>query len=101
MNHLLLHCWSCFSLFGVLGYDRFGKGFPLRLAGSFLAKDKRRIWKLGPLCIFWMVWKARNGIVFRDEVLSIQRLKSSFVHLLWLETKVFFYGWSHDACSFL
>ena len=44
----------------------------------------------GPLCIFWSVWKARNGIVFRDEVLSIQRLKSSFVYLFWLETKVYF-----------
>ena len=45
--------------------------------GSFLAKDKRRIWKLGggacgvALCIFWTVWKAINGIVFRDEVLFI------------------------------
>ena len=42
------------------------------------------------MCIFWSVWKARNGIVFRDEVLFIQRLKSSFVHLFWTETKVYF-----------
>ena len=45
---------------------------------------------VNPLCIFWSVWKARNDIVFRDEVLSIQRLKSSFVHLFWSETKVYF-----------
>ena len=43
---------------------------------------------VGPLCILWSVWKARNDIVFRDEVLSIQRLKSSFVHLFWSETMV-------------
>ena len=36
----------------------------------------------------WTVWNGRNAIVFRDEVLSIQRLKSFFVHLFWLETKV-------------
>ena len=39
---------------------------------------------------FWMVWKDRNDIVFRDEVLSIQRLKLFFVYLFWLETKMFF-----------
>ena len=50
--------------------------------GSFLAKDRQRVWKAGPLCIFWSVWKARNDVVFRNEVLSIQRLKSSFVPLL-------------------
>lgn len=35
------------------------------------------------------IWKARNGIAFRKEVLSIQRLKSYFVFLLRLETKMF------------
>ena len=39
-------------------------------------------------CIFWLVWKARNGFVFRDYVLSIQKLKFSFVNLLWSETKL-------------
>ena len=29
-------------------------------------------------------------MVFRDEVLSMQRLKSFFVSLFWSETKVFF-----------
>ena len=43
---------------------------------------------MGPLCIFWVVWKARNAIVFRDEALSIQKLKFSFVILLWSETKL-------------
>ena len=46
------------------------------------------------LCIFWTVWKARNDIVFRDEVLSMQ-----FVYLFWSETKVFFAD-DHDPCSF-
>ena len=58
--------------------------------GSFLGKDKQKVWNVGSLCIFWMVWKARNDIAFRDKVLSIQRLKSLFVHLFSLLTKVFF-----------
>ena len=49
----------------------------------------RLVWKAGPLCIFWSVWKARNGIVFRDEALSIQKFKFYFVNLLWLETYLF------------
>ena len=58
------------------------------LKGSFLAKEKRRVWNSGPLCIFWTIWKTRNDIVFRDEALFIQRLKFLFVYLFWLETKV-------------
>ena len=36
-----------------------------------------------------MIWKARNSIVFWYNVLSLQRLKSSFVNLLRLETSLF------------
>ena len=57
--------------------------------GSFVGRKRREVWKVGPLCIFWTVWKARYKIVFEDSVLFIQRLKSSFVYFLWLETKLF------------
>ena len=95
MDHLL-HCsktrvlWNLlFSLFGV-SWILFAtvKDSLLGCKGTFLAKEKRRVWNAGPLCIFWTVWKTRNDIVFRDEVLSIQRLKSLFVHIFWSETKV-------------
>ena len=46
--------------------------------GSFLAKDKRRVWNAGPLCIFWTVWKAMNGIVFIDEGFVYTVVKVSF-----------------------
>ena len=52
-------------------------------------KGWKLVWKAGPLCIFWMIWKARNGVVFRNEVLSIQKLKFSVVNLLWSETDLF------------
>ena len=35
------------------------------------------------------VKKARNKIVFWDDFLSIQKLKSLFIILLWIETKLF------------
>ena len=44
---------------------------------------------LSSLCLFWTVWKVRNKIVFEDMELSIQKLKSSFVYRLWLETKAY------------
>ena len=47
------------------------------------------VWRAGPVCIFWIVWKTKNKIAFKDEVLSIQRLKTSFLNSLWLETKLF------------
>ena len=37
-----------------------------------------------------MIWEARNDIVTRGEFLSLQRLKSFFLLLLWSETKLFF-----------
>ena len=57
------------------------------------------MWTAGPLCIFWTVWNARNGIVFRDEVLSIQKLKSSFVNPLFFRNQVVYRGWSNDLGS--
>ena len=97
IDHILLHCakirtlWEMFlSLFGVqwvlpatvkatlLGWD-----------GSFVGKKIKEVWRVGPLCIFWTVWKTRNKIAFEEEVLSIQRLESSFVYFLWSETKLF------------
>ena len=41
------------------------------------------MWKATPLCIFWLVWKERNNIVFKNGDFSIQRLKNSFVCRLW------------------
>ena len=57
--------------------------------GSFVGKKRKEVWRTGPLCIFWTVWKTRNRIAFEDDVFSIQRLKSSFVCFLWSKTKWF------------
>ena len=56
---------------------------------SFLGKKWRKVWRAGPLCLFWTVWKVRNRIAFNGDELSILSLKCSFVCLLWSETKLF------------
>ena len=58
------------------------------MEGIFCKKELEDSIESGTLCIFWMVWKAKNDIVFRDEVLSIQKLMFSFVNLLWSKTKL-------------
>ena len=52
--------------------------------GSFVGKKRKTVWRADPLCIVRTVRKARNRIAFEDEVLSIQRLKTSFLY---------FFGW--------
>ena len=43
--------------------------------------------KAGPLWLFWREWKVRNRIVFKDEIFSTQKVKISFVFLLWSKTE--------------
>ena len=52
------------------------------------SRDTLLSWKgvsVGPFCLFWTVWNARNKIVFKDETFSLQRENAFFVFLLWLE----------------
>ena len=66
-----------------------GKETLLEWRKSFVGKKRKVVWQADSLCFFWSVWKARNRIAFEDNVLSIQRLKASFVYLLWSKTKLF------------
>ena len=101
----LLHCektrevWMLLlSLFGVSWVFPFSvKETLLGWRGSFVGKKRKEVWQVGPLCLFWVIWKARNRIAFENSVLSIQRLKASFVYLLWSETKL----WIKDGPSTL
>ena len=36
-----------------------------------VGKKRKKVWQAGPPCLFWMVWKTRNGMAFRDDTLSI------------------------------
>ena len=39
-----------------------------------------KVWQATP-CLFWTVWKTRTKIVFKDDFLSIQKLKCLFLFL--------------------
>ena len=69
--------------------------------GSFVGKNRKAVWQVGPLCLFWVIWKARHKIVLEDSVLSIQMLKASFVYLLWSETKLWIKGGPSTLIDFI
>ncbi|RVW28985.1 putative ribonuclease H protein [Vitis vinifera] len=97
IDHLLLHCsktrvlWELlFSLFGVYWVMPCSvRETLLSWQTSSVGKKHRKVWRAAPLHIFWTVWKARNRLAFKDDDISIQRLKYSFLCSLWSEAKLF------------
>ena len=97
INHLLLHCskiralWELlFTLFGVYWVlPSLVRETLLSWHGSFVGNKRKKVWRATPLHIFWTVWKTRNRLAFKDDELSIQRLKYSFLFSLWFEAKLF------------
>ena len=85
-----------------VGFSSFGQGNPfIGWRGSFVEKKRKVAWQLGPLCLFWVIWKARNSIAFEDCGLSIQRLKVCFVYLLWSKTKLWIKGGPSTLIDFI
>ena len=68
IDHLLLHCertrklWTLlFSFFGVSWvFSLLVKETLIGWRGSFMGKKRKVAWIIGPLCLFWVMWKARN-----------------------------------------
>ena len=97
IDHLLLHCsktrvlWELlFSLFGVSWVMPCSvRETLLSWQTSSVGKKHRKVWRAAPLHIFWTVWKARNRLAFKDDDISIQWLKYSFLCSLWSEAKLF------------
>ena len=98
IDHILLHCglarclWSfLFSLFGVswvLPYSI--REALLGWLGPCVGKERRKVWRAAPLCLFWIVWKERNSRAFENEEQSIHGCKSFFLCNLWAWTRGFF-----------
>ena len=79
-----------FSLFGVVWvFSGTVKETLLGWHGAFVGKIRKKAWQMTPLCIFWSVWKERNLLAFGNEVLSLQRLKHSYVCNMWSWVRVF------------
>ena len=109
IDHLLLHCTKTRVLWDLL-FNLFGLSWMLPSSvretllswhGSFVGKKRKKVWRAAPLYIFWMVWKARNRLAFKDDVLSIPRLKYSFVLSLWSEAKLFIVDCPLTIVSFI
>ena len=54
-----------------------------------MGKKRKKLWKSIPLYIFWTIWKERNRLAFKRGVLTIQKLKTSFVCNLWGWAKLY------------
>ena len=80
IDHLLIHCTKARILWAM-------KEILLGWHGLFVGKNRVKVWKAAPLCLFWTVWKKRNKVVFENEDLSIQRMKYFFVCNLWSWSK--------------
>ena len=69
---------------------------------KFMGKKRKTVWQVGPLYLFWVIWKARNKIAFEDSVLSIQRLKAFFVYLFTVVgDQIMDKRWSFDLNNFI
>jgi len=82
-NHLFLHCkftaqiWNLFLNITSMNWTMPEHTSDLlscwiRRGGS---KSQKRWWKLIPSCVWWSVWKERNGRCFEDRSNSIHKVK--------------------------
>lgn len=86
IDHILLHCtkiWVFWQLFfTIVGISwvqsPMVKENLLRWYGYLVGKKCKKVWRVAPLCIFWIIWKERNRRSFDHEDQSDHALKSSF-----------------------
>ena len=91
VDHLLLHCSKAKILWDLLlAIFRVSWVFPLFVKetllswhGSFVGKRRKKAWMAAPLCIFLTIWQERNRLAFEDVIISINRMKSTFLCNLW------------------
>ena len=109
IDHLLIHCnfakvlWDLFlSIVGISWV------FPhsvlnnlLAWQGASVGKKRKKIWLAAPLCLFWNIWRARNRLVFENEVPNAQRTKASFVTNLWSWANLHSDDYTHSVVDFL
>ena len=74
IDHILLHCGLARSLWSLL-FSLFGVSWVLPSSireallgwlGPCVGKERRKVWRSAPLCLFWIVWKERNSRAFEN-----------------------------------
>ena len=89
-NKSLIIVWKLpfFPFLAPIGSPGLVREMLLGWKSAFVGKRRKKVWQAAPSCLLWIVWKARNRIVFKEDILSIQKLKYLFLLLLWSETKL-------------
>lgn len=91
LNHIMLQCRKAQKLVALL-FANFGvtwvnhssvKDMLIGWQGFCTRKKIIKLWMAAPICLFWIVWRERNGAMFENMVPSAQRMKNSFVCALW------------------
>jgi hypothetical protein len=49
------------------------------LRGNISAKE---VWRIAPLCVMWIIWRAQIAICFEDQERSMEELKKLFIQTL-------------------
>jgi hypothetical protein len=44
------------------------------------------VWKMVPICIFWMIWRERNNRCFEDLESAMEEILASLLYSLYLWT---------------
>lgn len=82
-NHLFLHCkftaqlWNLFfsltkTVWTMPGHTADLMSCWMKRGGS---KSQKKWWRIVPSCIWWSVWRERNGRCFEDKIKSVHYVK--------------------------
>ena len=90
LDHLLLHCpiaWELWSLvFCLCGIHWVMPHIVIELFESWQGNFGRHrnvdVWRLGPLCLIWCIWRERNARSFKGCKRSLLEIKTFFLHTL-------------------
>ena len=109
IDHLLIHCKRAKMLWNLL-LSIVGTSwvFPhsvlhtlLAWQGAAVGKKCKKIWLAAPLCLFWILWRARNRLVFENEGTSDQKIKANFVSNLWAWANLYSADNTNSVVDFL
>ena len=87
IDHLLIHCKSAKMLWNIF-LSIVGTSWVflhsvlhtlLAWQGVVVGKKHKKTGIATPLCLFWNLWRARNRLVFKNEVTYDQMIKANFV----------------------
>ncbi|KAL3378631.1 hypothetical protein AABB24_004516 [Solanum stoloniferum] len=94
-NHLFLHCkftaqlWNMFfsltkTVWTMLEHTADLMSCWMKRRGS---KSKKKWWRIIPSCIWWSVWRKRNGRCFEDKIRSVHDVKWNCLETLFFWCK--------------